>query len=105
MPRARERFRVHRSPHSTYRDDAYAPLHEAGWREHGADLGEMRSDIFSPRDLDDPNHVESAGEIRLFAQAGFAVGWAVRQDRRPLIADGPIGKRQPVFLTASTSMA
>ena len=25
--------RGHRSPHSTYRDDAYAPLHEAGWRE------------------------------------------------------------------------
>jgi hypothetical protein len=28
----------------------------------------MRSGIFLPRDLDDPNHVESAGEIRLFAQ-------------------------------------
>ena len=41
---------------------------EAGWREDGADLGEMRSDIFLPRNLDDPNHVEMAGEIRVLAQ-------------------------------------
>jgi hypothetical protein len=47
---------------------------EAGWREHGADLGETRSDIFLPRNLDDPNHVESASEIRLCAQR-FSWGW------------------------------
>jgi len=41
---------------------------EAGWREDGADLGETRSDIFLPRNLDDPNHVELAGEIRTLAQ-------------------------------------
>ena len=41
---------------------------EAGWREHGVDLGEMRSDIFFPRNLDDPNHVELAHEIRFCAQ-------------------------------------
>jgi hypothetical protein len=41
---------------------------EAGWREDGADLGEMRSDLFLPRNLDDPNHVEMANEIRSFAQ-------------------------------------
>jgi hypothetical protein len=41
---------------------------EAGWREDGADLGEMRSDIFSLRDLDDPNRVESTGEISFCAQ-------------------------------------
>ena len=41
---------------------------EAGWREDGTDLGEMRSGIFSPRNLDDPNHVEMADEIRSFAQ-------------------------------------
>ena len=41
---------------------------EAGWREHGVDLGAMRSDIFLPRNLDDPNHVESADEIRFCAQ-------------------------------------
>src|SRR5713101_2976012 len=29
-PLVLRRLRVHRSPHSTYRDDAYAPLHEAG---------------------------------------------------------------------------
>ncbi len=37
LPRA-QRHRVHRNPHSTYRDDAYAPLHEAGWREEDIDL-------------------------------------------------------------------
>jgi hypothetical protein len=41
---------------------------EAGWREDGADLGEMRSGIFLPRNLDDPNHVEMAAEIRSLAQ-------------------------------------
>jgi hypothetical protein len=41
---------------------------EAGWREDGADLGEMRSGIFLPRNLDDPNHVEMAGKIRFYAQ-------------------------------------
>ena len=45
---------------------------EAGWREDGADLGEMRSGIFLPRNLDDPNHVEMAGEIRSLAQRVFA---------------------------------
>ena len=52
---------------------------EAGWREHGVDLGEMRSGLFLPRNLDDPNRVEMAGEIRLCAQRvlrcfGRAVG-------------------------------
>src|SRR6185295_7331901 len=41
---------------------------EAGWRDDGADLGEMRSGIFLPAKLDDPNRVEMAGEIRAFAQ-------------------------------------
>ena len=41
---------------------------EAGWREHGTDLGETRSGIFSPRNLDRPNHVELAGEIRSLTQ-------------------------------------
>jgi hypothetical protein len=41
---------------------------EAGWREDGADLGEMRSDIFLLHNLDDPNHFESADEIRFLTQ-------------------------------------
>jgi hypothetical protein len=41
------RCRVHRFPHSTYRDDAYAPLHEAGWREEGTNLGKTKADYFS----------------------------------------------------------
>jgi hypothetical protein len=63
-----QRYRVHRNPHSTYRDDAYAPLHEAGWREDATDLGEMKSGLFLSSDLDDPNHVEMAAEIRSLAQ-------------------------------------
>ena len=54
---------------------------EAGWREDGADLGEMRSGIFSMRNLDDPNHVEMAGEIRPLAQRVWRCFW--RQDLRP----------------------
>jgi hypothetical protein len=33
-----------------------------------ADLGEMRSGLFLPRNLDDPNYVEWADEIRALAQ-------------------------------------
>jgi hypothetical protein len=46
---------------------------EAGWREDGADLGEMRSGIFSMRNLDGPNHVEIADEIRVLAQRVFSM--------------------------------
>jgi hypothetical protein len=52
---------------------------EAGWREDGADLGEMRSGIFSMHNLDGPNHVEMAGEIRSFAQRVWRCFW--KQDR------------------------
>ena len=41
---------------------------EAGWREDEADLLKMKSAIFLPRNLDDPNRVEMAGEIRFCAQ-------------------------------------
>ena len=41
---------------------------EAGWREDGADLRETRSSLFLPRNLDDPNNVESADEIHALAQ-------------------------------------
>ena len=52
---------------------------EAGWRVKEADLLKMKSAIFLPRNLDDPNRVEMAGEIRLCAQRvlrcfGRAVG-------------------------------
>jgi hypothetical protein len=42
-----QRYRVHRNPHSTYRDDAYAPLHEAGWREEDTDFEKGKADYFS----------------------------------------------------------
>lgn len=47
---------------------------EAGWREDGGDLGRMRSGIFLPRNLDDPNRVERADEIRALAQR-FLLVW------------------------------
>jgi hypothetical protein len=37
-------------------------------RVDGADLGEMRSGLFLQHNLDDPNRVESADEIRPLAQ-------------------------------------
>jgi hypothetical protein len=46
-PSRAQRRRVHRSPHSTYRDDAYAPLHEAGWREEDSIFGKGKADYFS----------------------------------------------------------
>jgi hypothetical protein len=56
---------------------------EAGWREDGADLGETRSGLFLPHNLDDPNHVESAGEIRALAQRFSWVGLASGAVARP----------------------
>ena len=52
---------------------------EAGWREDGADLGEMRSGIFLPRNLDGPNHVEMVAETRSFAQRVWRCFW--KRDR------------------------
>jgi hypothetical protein len=68
MPRARGRLAstATRTPRIV---TTRTPLFdEAGWREDGADLGRMRSGIFSQHNLDDPNHVESAGEIRFCVQ-------------------------------------
>src|SRR5690349_18536211 len=68
MPRARNAI-ASTAPRTPRIVTTRTPLFdEAGWREDGADLGEMRSGIFLPRDLDDPNHVELAGEIRFLAQ-------------------------------------
>ena len=68
MPRARNAI-ASTAPRTPRIVTTRTPLFdEAGWREDGADLGEMRSDIFSIRNLDDPNRVEMAGEIRSLAQ-------------------------------------
>jgi len=68
MPRARERL-ASTAPRTPRIVTTRTPLFdEAGWRDDGADLGEMRSGIFLPAKLDDPNRVEMAGEIRAFAQ-------------------------------------
>jgi hypothetical protein len=68
MPRARNAI-ASTAPRTPRIVTTRTPLFdEAGWREDGADLGEMRSGIFLARNLDDTNHVEMAGEIRFCAQ-------------------------------------
>jgi hypothetical protein len=75
MPRARERL-ASTAPRTPRIVTTRTPLFdEAGWREDGTDLGEMRSDIFSPRNLDGPNHVESADEIRFCARRVSECFW------------------------------
>ena len=83
MPRARGRLAstATRTPRIV---TTRTPLFdEAGWREDGTDLGEMRSSLFLPRNLDDPNHVELAREIRSLAQRFSWVGLASRAVARP----------------------
>ena len=71
MPRARNAI-ASTAPRTPRIVTTRTPLFdEAGWREDGADLGEMRSGLFLPRNLDDPNRVESADENRFCAQRVF----------------------------------
>jgi hypothetical protein len=53
---------------SAYRDDAYAPLHEAGCIKGRQHLARRESDIFFASRLDEWNRVEAAREIRFLAQ-------------------------------------
>ena len=63
-----QRHRVHRIP-SRVRDDRDTPLlPERDGRIDRTDLPDTLSGIFLKARLDDPNHVEMAGEIRSFAQ-------------------------------------
>jgi len=84
MPRARNAI-ASTAPRTPRIVTTRTPLFdEAGWREDGADLGAMRSDMFLPRNLDDPNHVELADEIRALAQWVFtALALAGRPIRDP----------------------
>jgi hypothetical protein len=43
----------------------------AGWHENKGDFSNRPSGIFSQAGLDDPNHIESAGEISFYAQIMF----------------------------------
>jgi hypothetical protein len=60
-----------RPPHPTLnvRDDAYAPLDEGGTAQVAIDRGQKKSGMFFAGRLDDPNQLERAREIRLFARA------------------------------------
>jgi hypothetical protein len=74
---ARNAARVHRSPHSTQRDDAYIPFDEAGWVGGCRNFGKLKRELFFARRLDDRNRVETIGEIRPAAAVG-----ALRHDQR-----------------------
>src|SRR6185503_20268507 len=72
MPRARGRL-ASTAPRTPRIVTTRTPLFdEAGSREDGADLGEMRNGLFLQHKLDDPNHVELAREIRSLAQRVLA---------------------------------
>jgi hypothetical protein len=51
-------------PALNVRDDAYAPLAEAGRSENASDLAENESKLFLQSGLDDPNQAEIARRIR-----------------------------------------
>jgi hypothetical protein len=72
MPRARGRLASTASRTPRIVTTRTSLFDEAGWRVKEADLGEMRSSLFFHRNLDDPNHVELAGEIRSLAQRVLA---------------------------------
>ena len=55
-----------------------------------ADLACGGSGIFLPRNLDDPNHVEPADEIRFYAQRVFAAFLTCAE--RSTLADLPLGQ-------------
>jgi hypothetical protein len=96
MPRARGRL-ASTAPRTPRIVTTRTPLFdEAGWREDGADLGEMRSGIFSRRNLDDPNQVEMADEIRSLAQHFSWVGLASRPSGDPK-GDAFIGDRTTAY--------
>ena len=63
-----------RPPHPALnvRDDAYAPLVEAGRIEIAGDLARSGSQIFLRSGLDRPNHVEMALKIGFYAQGILA---------------------------------
>jgi hypothetical protein len=60
--------RGHRSPHSTYRDDAYAPAHEAGWREKTT-ISDKKKQRFSTEGANGGDGIETICKISFWAQA------------------------------------
>jgi hypothetical protein len=44
----------------------------AGWRKEAIDLGSEQSEIFFACQLDDPNQIESTGEIEFYAHVIFS---------------------------------
>jgi hypothetical protein len=62
---------VHRSPHSTYRDDAYAPLRRGGITQEKHDFWKNEIEIFFTGGLDTGAPIENARELRGLAHGFF----------------------------------
>src|SRR5262249_11930685 len=81
LPHARC-HRVHRSPHSTYRDDAYAPLHEAGCSKEDTDRRKGEAEYFSraiwTREIS-LNRLDKFASRRRRFRAHFETGRAARR--------------------------
>jgi hypothetical protein len=101
---------VHRIP-PRVRDDAYAPLVEAGRREIATDLGARESKISFAYGLDDPNQLELPHKIRFLAQAGFERHSVVERCKSPetrlICPPGKSGsqrkaRREPDIMTVRT---
>jgi hypothetical protein len=85
---ARGRCRVHRIPSPTFMTIAKRPSAGRDGAACTSVLGETRKDLFSRTGLDDPNHVDSEGEI-------FVLGISrKRLDRVILRALGPVRRSQ-----------
>jgi hypothetical protein len=91
---------------SAYRDDAYAPLHEAGCVKERHGSTQTRSGIFLASRLDGWNRVEVAGKFRFFAQAFWRLFSAVvRSDEREIERILLVGQiTLPVIASASEAI-
>jgi len=68
VPLVNRHVRVHRIPPHV-RDDAYAPLIEAGWPQSNTDFPKMTSDIFFAADLETADPHDSARQMSICAHA------------------------------------
>jgi hypothetical protein len=94
-----------RPPHPALnvRDDAYAPLIEAGRVEIAGDLASSGSEIFFRPGLDDPNHVEMARRNRFYAHGilaaltGFKANARAKNDQMRHRRGGVTRHRNPLI--------
>jgi hypothetical protein len=87
-----QRHRVHRIPHSTYRDDAYAPLHEAGSREEDINFGKREAVYFCRAIWTTQITLKWRGKFD-FTRSAFSLFWT--HVARLALADLPDRQRRP----------